>query len=70
MNETETAATLAQRTGSGLVVEVVAKQPSRWRIGRLFTPEPVRIAIEDLTAGQQVALIGDPMLVCIVVDPD
>ena len=41
---------------------VRALQPSRWRAGRQFGPDPVEIAAEDLTEAQMIALMGDPLL--------
>jgi hypothetical protein len=45
------------------VVVVVAKQPSRWRIGRRFGAEPVEINADELDETQIAALLADPMLV-------
>ncbi len=49
-------------TGRSFRVRVRALQPSRWRAGRQFGPEPVEIAAEDLTEAQIAALMGDPLL--------
>jgi hypothetical protein len=45
------------------VVVVVAKQPSRWRIGRRFGAEPVEIDAAELDEAQIAALLADPVLV-------
>ena len=45
------------------VVRVVAKQPSRWRIGRKFGPEPVDIDAGELTEDDIRRLEDDPLLV-------
>jgi len=45
------------------VVRVVAKQPSRWRIGRKFGPEPVEIDADELTEEDIRRLEDDPLLV-------
>ena len=54
--------------GSGLFVVVVALQPSRWRIGRHFTSEPVHIPLDDLTEPEKAALIADPMLLVTAIE--
>lgn len=50
-------------TAEIVAVIVTAKQDRRWRAGRCFTPEPVRVALADLTEAQLMALHGDPVLV-------
>lgn len=44
------------------VVRVVAKQPTRWRIGRKFGPEPVEIDLDELTEQDIRRLEDDPLL--------
>lgn len=48
---------------SDWTVIVHALQPSRWRIGRHFTPEPVLIPGDALTEAEANALRADPLLV-------
>ena len=45
-----------------VAVVVTALQPVRRRAGRIFTPEPVRIAMDDLSDAELLALAGDPLL--------
>ena len=47
---------------SGIIVRVVAKQPSRWRIGLHFTAEPSHLQLDNLTEAEVAALRSDPML--------
>jgi hypothetical protein len=44
-------------------VSVVAKQASRWRIGRQFGPTPVEIPLDELDEGELARLKADPLLV-------
>lgn len=57
-------ATGPDRTIVAPIVALVisARQPVRRRAGRLFTPEPVRIPVGDLSDDDLAALAGDPML--------
>lgn len=55
---------------SGFRLRVRALQPSRWRAGRQFGPDPVGIAAEDLTEAQMIALRDDPLLAVDVIAPD
>ena len=48
--------------GSGITVVIAAKQPTRWRIGRHFTPEPTLIPLDDLSEADVDALRSDPLL--------
>jgi hypothetical protein len=48
---------------SGRIIQVVAKQPTRWRIGRKFGTEPVEINADELDEAEIAALIADPVLV-------
>lgn len=45
-----------------VAVVIFARQPVRRRVGRLFTPEAVRIPVSDLSDEELAALAGDPML--------
>ena len=45
------------------VVTVVAKQASRWRIGRQFGPVPVDIPAAELSEDDLARLHADPLLV-------
>ena len=45
------------------VVTVVAKQASRWRIGRQFGPVPVDIPAAELSEDDLARLRADPLLV-------
>ncbi|MFN3971249.1 MAG: hypothetical protein ACK4L4_07750 [Gemmobacter sp.] len=55
---------------SGFVLRVRALQPSRWRIGRQFGPEPVEIAAADLTEAEIMALMQDTALTVDVIAPE
>jgi hypothetical protein len=48
----------------GQTIMVVGPAKGRWRAGRHFTPEPVIIALSDITSEQLLALEDDPELVC------
>jgi hypothetical protein len=50
----------------GPVVLVKGPAKGRWRAGRLFGPEPVEVAIGDLTEDQQRAIADDPELTVIM----
>jgi hypothetical protein len=52
----------------GVTVVVTALQPSRWRIGRHFTHEPVSIPADELTGEEVNALFLDPLLTVAVID--
>ena len=45
-----------------VMIRVSALQPSRWRIGRAFTPEPVLIDANSLTEAEIATLRADPLL--------
>jgi hypothetical protein len=45
------------------VLRIIAKQPTRWRIGRRFGTDPVDIDADDLDEAQIAALQADPLLV-------
>jgi hypothetical protein len=51
------------RAKAPAVVTVVAKQPSRWRIGRQFGPTPVEIPLDQLSEDELARLNADPLLV-------
>ena len=53
---------------SGLEVVVVGPKRGRWRAGRHFGPEPVRIPVEELTEDEKAALVADPVLIVSVAE--
>lgn len=55
---------------AGWKLRVRALQPSRWRAGRRFGPEPVEIDAGDLTDAEKVALMQDTLLAVDVIAPD
>lgn len=52
---------LAGAGGNEFLV-VRAMRPSRWRAGRQFTPDEVRIPVTDLSEGDLALIQGDPVL--------
>ena len=53
---------------SGLEVVVVGPKRGRWRAGRHFGAEPVRIPVEELTEDEKAALVADPVLIVSVAE--
>lgn len=58
-----TAQTLAAAaSGPRQVLRVLARQPSRWRAKREFTPAPTDILLTDLTEDERAEIEADPAL--------
>lgn len=53
---------------SGREVVVVGPKRGRWRAGRHFGAEPVRIPVEELTEDEKAALVADPVLIVSVAE--
>ncbi|MDF2232178.1 hypothetical protein P2H44_06390 [Albimonas sp. CAU 1670] len=53
---------------SGLEVVVVGPKRGRWRAGRHFGAEPVRIPEEELSEDDKAALLADPVLIVSVAE--
>jgi hypothetical protein len=52
----------AQQAAAGLVVAVFGPAGGRWRAGRKFGPEPVRIDLSEITQEEFAAIEADPEL--------
>jgi hypothetical protein len=53
----------ALQSDQGPMISVVGPKAGRWRIGRRFGPDPVYIAVDDLSEAEALALRGDPKLI-------